>query len=326
MADLTTEYMGLTLKNPIIAGSSGITESADGVKKCEDAGAGAVVMKSVFEEQINAEINSLKNSSTESHPEWEDYLQYYGKEQSLQPYLDEIQKAKESVSVPVIGSVNCISSGGWSDFVTRIAETGVDGLEVNVFVLPYDFHASSEEIEKIYLEIYQSVKSLVSIPIALKIPPFITSPGHFIKELNDVGVKTFVLFNRSLPFDIDIEKESIKVGSIVSSPTEMSYSLRTISKIAGNIPCQLSATTGVHDAESVVKHLFAGADTVQVCSALYKNDVSYIGKLLTDVNAWMDSHGIKSINDIRGKLSQKNSETPAAYERAQYVKVFANIS
>lgn len=325
MADLTTQYLGLKLDHPVVASSSGLTDTYDKVKKIEDAGAAAVVMKSVFEEQIIAEVAELKAESIDVHPEYEDYIQGYGASYSLQKYLGEIEKAKKNLSIPVIGSVNCISKGGWIDYVKQIENTGVDALEINMFVFPSDFHMTSDAIEKKYIEIFESVNDIVSVPVALKLPPFLTNPYHLMHELYNTGAKGFVLFNRSLPFDIDINDEKIKLGNIMSAAQEMSYSLRTISKIAGEIEVDFAASTGVHSAESVLKHLYVGSDIVQVCTALYENGVEYIETLVRNVNLWLDTKNIESVNDIRGKLSQKQSKTPAIYERAQYVKAFANL-
>ncbi len=326
MADLTTQYLGLKLENPVVASSSGLTDTCEKVKKCEDAGAGAVVMKSVFEEQIIAEVSELKAESIYSHPEFDDYLQGYGAAYSMQHYLEEIEKAKKNTSIPVLGSVNCISPGGWVDYVKQIENTGVDGLEINMLIFPSSLNATSQEIERQYLEIFKSIKEVISIPVAVKLPPYLTNPGHLIHLLYQAGAIGFVLFNRSLPFDLDIEKEHIKVGNIMSAGQEMSYSLRTISMLSGYIEADFAATTGVHSSESLIKQLFAGASIVQLCTAIYENGPQFINTIIRNLNTWLDSHNYQSVDDIRGKLSQKNSQTPAVYERAQYIKAFANIN
>lgn len=325
MADLTTEYMGLTLKNPVMVSSCGLTETASGVQKAEDAGAGAVVMKSVFEEQINAEVEALAAQSIQAHPEWQDYLGVFGKEDSLRHYLEEIRKAKAKVSIPVFGSVNCVSAGGWTDFVKRLEATGIDGLELNVFVVPSDLSLSSEDIENTYLEIFNRVKSLVFVPVVLKLPPYITTPGRFVRRLVGAGVQGFVLYNRPVPFDVDIAKQQIAVKNVLSAPEELSFSLRMMSILAGQYRCHLAASTGVHDGEAVIKHLLVGTDVVQLCSALYKNGFRYIRQVLDEVNDWLDAEGIASVNDIRGKLCQQNTANQAIHERVQYIKAFANI-
>lgn len=326
MAELTTSYLGLKLDHPVVASSSGLTDTYEKVKKLEDAGAAAVIMKSVFEEQIIAEVSELKAESVYSHPEYDDYLQGYGTSYSLQQYLGEIEKASKNTSIPIIGSVNCVSKGGWVDYVKQLENTGIDALEVNMFVFPSDHHETSDEIERQYIEIFQSIKNAVSIPIALKLPPFLTNPSYLIHQLYNVGAKGFVLFNRSLPFDIDVENEKIKIGNIMSASQEMAYSLRTISMNAGKIEVDFAATTGVHCSESIVKHLYAGASVIQVCTALYENGVDYIQTLVKNLNTWLDEHQMQSVNNIRGKLSQKKSQTPIIYERAQYIKAFANLS
>ena len=325
MANLSTKYMGLELKNPVIISSCGITETATGVQKCEAAGVGAVVMKSVFEEQINAEISQAAAESLHGHTEWQDYLTTYVREESLKTYLSEMEKAKSSVSIPVFGSVNCATQGGWIDFVKRLEATGVDGLELNMFVVPNDFHQTSEEIEMTYVEIYKAVASLISIPVVLKLPPYITTPNRFIRRLSDEGAKGFVLFNRSVPFDIDIDKQKIAVKNVMSAPQEISYSLRMVSWLAGQYECQLAASTGIHNTAAVIKQLLAGADVVQLCSTIYKNEFKIITHIVDELNRWLDTKGFESVDDIRGKLSLKNNTDQALYERVQYIKAFTGI-
>ncbi len=325
MADLTTRYLGMTLKNPVMVASCGLTETATGVRKAEDAGAGAVVMKSVFEEQINAEVDALADQSPQDHPEWQDYLGAFGKEDSLKQYLSEIEKAKKAASIPVFGSVNCVSKGGWTDFVRRLEATGVDGMELNVFVIPSDVQKTSEEIEKTYIDIFNELKSLISIPVVLKVPPYITTPGRFIRRLVDHGVKGLVLYNRPVPFDVDIEKQRVAVRSVISAPEELAFSLRMSSIVSGYYECDIAASTGIHDAEAAIKHLMVGTDVVQLCSAIYKNGFKYIRKVIDDINEWLDTHRIASVDDIRGRLSRKNSPHQFDYERAQYIKAFGNI-
>lgn len=326
MADLTTRYMNLELKNPIIAASSGLTDNLDHIKKCEDAGAAAVVMKSIFEEQIEAAVGNLFAQSATMHTEMRDYLNIYGREEHLRAYLDEILKVKKNTSIPVFGSINCVSAGSWAKFVKKIETTGIDGLELNVYVVPDDILKTSEEIEQIYIDLFHEVSETASIPIAMKLPPYITTSERFIKQLVDTGARAFVLYNRSVPFDIDIETQQVAVKNVISSPAELSFSLRTIAMLAGRYPCNLAAGTGIHDAEAIIKHLLAGADVVQLCSVLYKKGIGHIARLLDELNQWLDEHSIQSVGEIRGKLSYINSTNPADYERVQYMKVFSGIS
>jgi len=206
MADLTTTYMHLELKNPLIVSSSGLTDNLESIKMFEDAGAAAVVMKSIFEEQIESAVDNLFTQSANMHTEMHDYLNRYGHEEHLRAYLDEILKIKKNTSIPIIGSINCASIGSWAKFVQKLEATGIDGLELNVYVVPNDPNSSSAEIEQIYIDIFNEVKETASIPIALKLPPYITTPIRFVQKLADAGVQTFVLYNRRVPFDIDIEK------------------------------------------------------------------------------------------------------------------------
>lgn len=325
MADLKTHYMGLELKNPLIAASSGLTDNLDNIRKCEEAGAAAVVMKSVFEEQIKAAVNHLFARSANMHTEMRDYLNRYGHETHLRAYIDEILKVKKNVSIPVIGSINCVSPGSWADFVRKLESTGIDGLEVNAYAAPNNPELTSEQVEQIYVDIFTEVNETASIPVALKLPPYITNPLRFIHRLVHAGVRSFVLYNRRVPFDIDIEKQQISVRHVISAPEEMSFSLRSIAMLSGRYECDLAAGTGIHNTEAVIKHLLAGADAVQLCSVLYKKGIGHISNMLDGLNRWLNDHSIQSIEDMRGKLSYRNSTHPEAYERVQYVKAFSGI-
>ena len=326
MADLTSRYMGIKLENPVIVSASGLTESEEGALKAEDSGAGAVVMKSVFEEQIEIESKTLEDQSLHDHPEWQDYLGVFGRESSLNNYLDQIEKAKSRTHIPVFGSVNCTTAYGWTDFAKRLADTGIDGLELNVFIAPNDIGKTSEEVEKVYSDIFSEVKSRVSIPIVMKLPPYLTTPERMLRKLAEAGLRGAVLFNRPLPFDIDIEKRKITTRNIISSSTEMSYSLRMCSILAGSCNCDLAVGTGVHDAEAVIKHLFAGATVVQLCSVIYLHGFQQVSKIIYDLNKWMDEHAIKSVDEIRGVLSSQNTSYTALYARTQYLKAFGNFN
>ncbi len=321
MADLSTKYMGLDLANPIIVGSSGLTDSVEGVGKCAEAGAGAVVLKSIFEEQIVGEVDKLVDASGPAywHSQAAEYITRYGRENAVERYLDLIRGAKEAVSVPVIASIHCVSAGAWTEFAQRVEQVGADGLELNIFVLPADPRIDGRTNEQIYLDVAKAVKQKVKIPVALKIGSFFSGLANLALALG-VDIDALVLFNRFARVDFDTEKLSLKPASFLSSPDEMVVPLRWISILSGQIACDLAATTGVHDGEAVVKQLLAGAAAVQVCSALYKNGVGHIGTMLDGLRDWMGRHEFPSVADFRGRMSQTESLKPGAYERVQFMK------
>jgi len=327
MQDLSTNYMGLGLANPIIVSSSGLTQTLEGVERCAEAGAGAVVLKSIFEEQIEAEVKDVQGSigPTAWHPEAEEYIARFGREEAVGVYLRLIREAKETLSIPVIASVHCVTAGAWTEFAKRVEQSGADALELNVFVLPSDPRRDAREYEKVYFDIAHEVTRRVSIPVSLKIGPYFSALSQTVVELSRTGVRGLVLFNRFFQIDFDIENLELVPARIHSVPEEMVVPLRWISILSGRVACDLAATTGVHDGAGVVKSLLAGAAAVQVCSGLYENDVPYIGTMLEQVTDWMRRKGYGSVDQFRGKLSQAKQENPAAYERVQFMKATAGV-
>jgi dihydroorotate dehydrogenase (fumarate) len=326
MADLSTDYMGLSLRNPLIVASSSLNKSVDGVMKCADAGAGAVVLKSLFEEQIAVRAKDLEeNLWLYGHTEAFEYVSKMAMPLGPRDYLKLIGEAKASVSIPVIASLNCISPRWWTDFAKQIEAAGADAIELNISVMPSDPGRTGEEIEKIYLDIVESLEGSIRIPLAVKIGPYFTSIARMAREFSDRGVSALVLFNRFYQIDIDVEKLEIAPGLRFSSPDEISLPLRWIALLAGNVNCDLAASTGVHDAAGMVKQLLAGATAVQVCSALYERGVDYIGTIITEMETWMKEHGFQSVQDFRGKLSREVTDRPELYERLQYIKIFVGI-
>ncbi len=325
MTDLSTSYLGLPLENPIVVSSSGLTDSLEGVRRCADAGAGAVVLRSIFEEQIEAQSAGLAGSAPDVgyRLEAEEYLARYGREEAVGPYLELIQEAKRTVSVPVIASVHCVTAGGWTDFAARAQQAGADALELNVFVLPADPRRSAQANEKVYFDVAKAVTRKVSIPVALKVGPYFSGLAHTLTELSRTGIRGLVLFNRFFPVDFDLETLKLVPGVIYSTPAEMQMSLRWISILSGRVRCDLAAATGVHDASGVIKQLLAGAAAVQVCSALYQNDVSYLATMVQGLGEWMERKGYERIAQFRGTLAQKHVANPAAYERVQFMKTSA---
>lgn len=324
--NLTTECMGMKLKNPIIVASSGLTNSAEAVLKCAEAGAGAVVLKSLFEELIQMETRAIEQTQVDSwHPEAFEYVSRMVKDLGPTHYVSLVKKAKEAVSIPVIASLNCISNDWWPDYATRIADAGADAIELNMAIMPTDIQRSTQDIEATYLGIVDEVKKRVSIPVAVKIGPYFTSLTRFASQLDDHGVAGLVLFNRFYQIDIDIERLQIKPGSRMSSPRELSVPLRWVSILAGKFDCDLVGATGIHEGVGVIKHLLAGAAAVQLCTTLYLNGLEKIGEILNDMSAWMNTKGFDSIDDFRGRLSQERSPVPETYERLQYIKAIVGI-
>ncbi len=327
MTDLSTEYLGLKLANPIIAGSSGFTKSADAVRECADAGAGAVVLKSIFEEQIAAEVDELADASGESmwHPEAAEYIGAYGRENAVDSYLRTIREAKRAVSIPIVASVHCVSAGGWTDFSRRLEQAGADALELNAFVMPSDPRRTGQQNEQVYLDLLKAVKERVSIPVSLKLGTHFSSLATSLARLDAAGADGLVLFNRFYCPDFDIERMQLVPAAIHSRPGDHVESLRWISILSGRLECELAASTGVHDGAVAIKQILAGAKAVQVCSALYKKGLETIGRIREQMRAWMKEHGMRSLADFRGRLAQSASDNPAAYDRVQFMKTSVGI-
>ena len=325
MADLSTRYLGLDLPNPVIVGSSGLTNSVEKVLKCAEAGAGGVVLKSIFEEQILQEVDELADVAEISywHAEAADYIHQYGRENAVGEYVKLIKAAKAAVDIPIIASVHCVSAGAWTEFAMRAEQVGADASELNVHVFPSDPRRSARDNEEVYLRVAEAVKRKVSIPVALKIGFYFSDIPEMAAKLAAVGVDGLVFFNRFYRIDFDIEGMEMVAASYLSSPDEITIPLRWISLLSGELDCDFAATTGVHDGPGAVKMLLAGAKAVQICSILYRQGVGHIGTILGGVTDWMERHGFSSIDEFRGKLCQELSENPAAYERVQFMKLSA---
>jgi dihydroorotate dehydrogenase (fumarate) len=328
MTNLTTKYMGLTLKNPLIAGSSGLTQTAEKITQIAQAGAGAVVLKSLFEEQIRYEVSKALTADQESmsyYPEAMDYIGNYSRDHKVGAYLDLIRDAKRAVDIPIIASINCISATEWTSFARRIQDAGADGLELNVFVLPSDPNHSAADNEKIYFDLVQAVMKQVTIPVSLKISYYFSGLAHLARQLSWTGIKGLVLFNRFFSPDIDIDNMKVTASNVFSTPDELPISLRWVALLSDHLHCDISASTGVHDGKALIKQLLAGATTVQVTSVLYKEGFNRITNMLAELERWMEKYNYQSVDEFRGKLSYKSTENPAAYERVQFMKHFAGI-
>jgi dihydroorotate dehydrogenase (fumarate) len=326
MADLSTSYMGFNLKSPVIVASSGLTNSIENIILAEKSGAGAVVLKSLFEEQIsNAAHKTFRHSEQSPYPEALDYINHYTRENDLETYLTLIREAKKAVSIPVIASINCMSASEWTIFAKNIQEAGADAIELNIFILPSDPLRKASLSEQIYFEIIQSVLKQVSIPVAAKISHYFSGFANMAMQLSWTGIKGLVLFNRFYSPDLDIEKCEVTSTNVFSAPGESANVLRWVAMLSGRVQCDIAATTGIHDGEAVIKQLLAGANAVQVASVLYKNGIEYVGEMNRVIGAWMDRHQFASTKDFIGKMSLKSVENPAAYERVQFMKHFSGI-
>ncbi len=326
MPDLGTKYMGLQLRNPLLVASCSLTATVEGVKKAADAGAGAVVLKSLFEEQIEAEVDEVADSSwLPGHPEAFDYVRKMGGALSSVKYLELVNEAKNAVDIPVIASLNCVTPRWWINYARKLEDAGADGLELNISIRPSDPERTAKQIEKLYFDILESVRSRIKIPIAVKIGPYFTSMGHVATELANRGADALVLFNRFFRLDIDIEKMKLVSGNPFSSPEEMGRTLRWVALLAGRIRADVAASRGIHDADSLIKMLLAGANVVEMCSAFYKNGIEYVSTVLKGLQDWMARHNFADIEAFRCKLSQEESEHPELYERLQYIKALTGI-
>lgn len=323
MADLSVKFAGLELKSPVIAGSCGLTSDIAKLREIASHGVGAVILKSVFEEQIR--IETVRALGNRDYPEEEDYIRTYIRAHTLEQYLHLIKAAKESLNIPVIASINCVQDGEWVDFARQIEKAGADAIELNVFILPLDEFRESAAVEEAYYSILRHVKTQVKLPLIMKLSHYFTNLPAFISKLKAYGADAVTLFNRYYEPDIDIERVTVGAASVFSLPTDLRTTLRWTGILAGKDPgLQISASTGVHSGEAVVKMLLAGAATVQVCSEMYEGGFSVLSTMNRFLSSWMDSKSYRKIEDFRGKLSYANLDNAARYERAQFMKYFSS--
>ena len=324
MVDLSTTYLGLQLKNPVVASASPISKKLDGIRKLEDAGAGAVVMYSLFEEQIVQESLSLDRFLNRGAESFAEALTYFPdlNNYNVGPdgYLEQIRKAKQSIGIPVIGSLNGVTSGGWIDYAKKIEEAGADALELNMYYLPTDFSLSSDEVETTYLDLVKDVRKQIEIPLAIKLSPFFTGLPHFAKELVTAGANGLVLFNRFMQPDLDIEALEVNPNVVLSSSSDMRLPLRWIAILYGRIQADMALTSGVHTSADVLKAMMAGANVAMMASALLQNGIGTVSNVLADMTQWMETYEYTSIRQMQGSMSQQAVAEPAAFERANYMK------
>jgi dihydroorotate dehydrogenase (fumarate) len=328
--DLRTKYLGLELKNPLVVAACPLTQSIDNLKKLEDAGAAAAVMPSLFEEQITHEEvahSQAQDFGTESFAEALSYFPEPAEYRATPDiYLDTIAEAKKAVSMPIIGSLNGVSRGGWVEYAKRIQDAGADALELNIYLIAADMNVSGAEIEEKYLELVRAVKESLSIPLAVKVGPYFSSPGHMAKRIADAGADGLVIFNRFLQPDIDLDDLEISPKLVLSSSNELLLPLRWIAILHGRVDASLALTSGIHGAKCMLKALLAGADVGMIASVLYQKGFGKIGTILANVTEWMEEKEYESVKQLKGSMSQENCPEPAAFERGNYMKALTSFT
>ncbi len=325
MVDLSTTYMGLKLKHPVVPSASPLSESLDKIKRLEDAGAAAVVMYSLFEEQIVGESHLLDHYLSYGAESFAEALDYFPEMDSYNvgphAYLDLLRRAKESVSIPVIGSLNGVSTGGWVEYARMIQEAGADAIELNIYYIPTDPAMTGAEVEQMYLDVVHDVKSNISIPLAVKVGPYFSSFANMAMRLSKAGADGLVIFNRFYQPDFDLERLEVVPNLTLSSAWELRTPIRWVSILYGKVPVDFAVTRGVHSYEDVLKGVMAGANVTMMASELLRNGVNRIGTVVQEVTQWLEDHEYRSLQQARGSMSQRNVAEPAAFERANYMKV-----
>ena len=319
--DLSTTYLGLKLKNPIIVSSSRLTSSINYVMDCAASGAGAIVLKSLYEEQLLVDKDNLMDQDEKYFwfPEAVDFINTHSLELGVAEYINLIKQAKEQTEIPIIASINCITPTEWPKFAAKLEEAGIDALELNISIMPFDSESSSLEIENTYLEIVTEVRKYTKVPIAVKIGPFFTNPLSLVKRLEGAGADGVVLFNRFYSPDIDIENEKVVRDIELSAPEEITQALRWVSLVSARVGVDVAGNTGIHDLAGVIKHLIVGAAATQICSTLYLNGIGYIDTILSGLEAWMQKKKYTSLSQFQGKLG-RDEKNVAAFERVQFMK------
>ncbi|MBM3879405.1 MAG: dihydroorotate dehydrogenase-like protein [Verrucomicrobia bacterium] len=325
--DFSTTYLGLNLRSPLVPSASPLTREVDELKLAEEAGAGAVVLPSVFEEQLrleSAELDLALEQGTHSFAEALSYFPQVG-EFRLGPedYLDHIQAARAAVKIPVIASLNGSSLGGWTEYARKIQQAGAHALELNIYYIPTDPELTSAQVEKTYVDILKAVRGAVSIPVAVKLSPFFSSMANMARQLDDAGADGLVLFNRFYQPDIDLENLEVEHSLLLSTPQARRLPLRWVALLHGRVKASLAATSGIHTASDALKILMAGADVAMLCSVLLRKGTAQIAAIEREMRQWMEEHEYESVNQLKGSLSQKNCPDPSAFERAQYMRVIS---
>ena len=326
MTDLTTTYMGIPLTSPLVVAASSISGMIDRVRLAEQAGAGALVIRSLFEEQIQAEALKLEESLRVGGESYAEAASYFPEVRPgmAKEHLHWVEKTRAAVKIPLIASLNAASTGSWAPYARQLEATGVDGLELNVYAVAADGRRDAAQIERELMDIAAAVRSETKLPLAIKLSPFYTSVAHVAHTLDGVGVDALVLFNRFLQPDIDPASETLLTEMVLSTPDELRLPLRWTALLYGRLRAEIALSTGVHSGLDAAKALLAGAQVVQTASALLQHGIPYLSTMLRQLEGWMGDHGYRALDDFRGKLSQKESPDPFAYERAQYVRLLTS--
>lgn len=327
MSNLETTYLGLQLKNPLVAASSGLTSSVDKIKELEKAGIGAIVLKSLFEEQINNEVTSMlvKDQHNMDYPEAEDYIKNYLRDNTVIKHIELLTEVKKAVNIPVIASINCVSSDEWTTFAKNFEEAGADALELNIFYVPTDRNEKPGVVEQLYLDVLKKVKMEVSIPVAVKFGLNHSNIIGMADKLKANGASGIVMFNRFYEPDINLETLELTSSEVFSSPADIRRSLRWVGMVSSKITkLDIAASTGIHDGNAVIKQILAGAKVAQLCSTLYLNGAGVIPNMISEISEFMKKWNFKKLDDFRGRLSYKNIPDPMVYERSQFMKYFSN--
>ena len=325
--DTRTNYLGLELKSPIVVGSCGLTADIDKLAEMEAAGAGAVILKSVFEEQIIYDIkrNTHVVAPTDSYGDSYEYIAQHVADDSMGRYFSLIREAKKRLSIPVIGSINCYSYENWLTYASKFQEAGCDALELNMAILPYETSLSADDVERTFGQIINTMRKSITIPISIKVGTYFTDMAKQMQQLSWMGIQGVTMFNKSVEVDIDIENETLKNASYLSTPEQLYNTLRWVAILSKKMRCDISASTGVYKPEDVVKMLLAGAGTVQVVSCLYKNGIGYLRDLNEGLTSWMQRKGYESLQQFRGKLAVQPTDKASVAMRTQFMKYFAEI-
>ncbi|QOV23695.1 dihydroorotate dehydrogenase-like protein [Anabaenopsis elenkinii] len=325
--DLTTTYMGIKLRSPLVPSASPLSEDIDNIQRMETAGAGAVVMHSLFEEQLRFESHELHHHLTQGTESFSEALTYLPDSINFrvgpETYLEHIHKAKERVSIPIIASLNGSSLGGWTNYAKQIQQAGADALELNIYYVPTDMELTSNEIEQTYINILDAVKAVVTIPVAVKLSPYFTNMANMAKRLDAAGADALVLFNRFYQADINLSLLDVEPNVLLSTPQSLRLPLRWIAILHGRIHADLAATSGIHRGEDVLKMLMAGARITMLCSVLLKHGIDHIRVIEREMREWMEKHEYESVQQMQGSMSQKNCPNPSAFERVQYMRSLA---
>ena len=327
MSNLETTYLGLKLKNPLVAASSGLTSSVEKIIELEKAGVGAVVIKSIFEEQINNEVTSMldKDQNNAGYPEAEDYIKGYLRDNTVNKHIELLEEAKKAVDIPIIASINCVSSDEWTSIAKDFQEAGADAIELNIFYVPTDRNEKPGEVEQLYINILKKVKSEISIPVSVKFGLYHSNIVGMADKLLANGASGIVMFNRFYEPDINLETLELASSEVFSSPGDVRKTLRWVGLVSSKVhKLDIAASTGIHDGKAVIKQLLAGAQVAQLCSTLYLNGSGVILEIINEISEFMKKWNFKKIEDFRGRLSYKNIPDPLMYERSQFMKYFSN--